>query len=69
MNKKTITQELDDILIDTGDLELYDYPTNKEASEAFNTLIGWAMWMWMEEWDYTDKQLCDELKKYISLLK
>ena len=61
---KTILEELNNL-----PQEEYIYPTNKEAWEAFNTLIGWAMWMWMEEWDYTDKQLCDELKKYISLLK
>lgn len=47
----------------------YDYPTNKEASEAFNTLIWWCIGMWMEEWNYTDKELCIELSKYISLLK
>lgn len=61
---KTILDELNNLSVDG-----YIYPTNKEASEAFNTLIWWAMWMWMEEWDYTDKELCDQLKKYISLLR
>lgn len=69
MNKKTITQELDDILIETWSIEMYDYPTNYEAQEAFNTLIWWCMSMWLPEWDYTDKELCEHLKKYISLLQ
>lgn len=66
---KPITDELDDILISTWDIEMYDYPTNKEAQEAFNILIGWCVSMWTPWWDYTDQELCDEMKKYISLLK
>ncbi len=61
---KTILDELNNLPV-----EEYIYPTNKEASEAFNTLIWWCMSMWMEEWDYTDKEICEEMKKYISLLK
>ena len=61
---KWILDELYNLPVDE-----YIYPTNKEASEAFNVLIWWCIGMWMEEWDYSDKELCEQLSKYISLLK
>ena len=56
---KPITGELDDILISTWDIEMYDYPTNQEAQEAFNTLIWWCVSMWTPGGDYSGEQLCE----------
>lgn len=39
--------------------------THQEAHDALNTLVGYAKIYWLEEWNYTDRQLMLALVKYV----
>lgn len=54
--------------IEWKDVEFHDFPTKKEAEEAWNTLIGFCVSQWMPGGDYTHEELCEQLKIYLNLL-
>ena len=46
------------------------YPTDDEAMEALNTLIGYCVWKWMKPWDYKDSEdLCINMIPWVELLR
>ncbi len=46
------------------------YPTDADAIESLNTLIGYCVSKWMKSWDYKDtKDLCINLIPWVELLR
>lgn len=46
------------------------YPTDADAIESLNTLIGYCVSKWMKPWDYKDsKDLCINMIPWVELLR
>ena len=70
MNDKSKVKEFFRVIESEKSVEVqYIYPQRQEALDAFNTLVWYCKWKWLEEWDYSTKNLLKAMEEYIEELR